>query len=108
MTGSTTTEPTIFTNGSRFTDPQGRQVILHGVNLVNKNPQQGYLGDEGSQDFAAMRRWGFNCIRLGVIWDGLEPEPGKFDDEYLAGVDKRVEWARENGIYVFLDMHQDL
>jgi len=61
-----------------------------------------------SKDFAKMHAWGMNCIRLGIIWDGIEPEPGKYDDAYLDGVAKRVAWAAQHGLYVFLDMHQDL
>jgi endoglycosylceramidase len=92
----------------RFVDTYGRQVILHGINLVNKNKASGYIGDETLRDFEQMADWGFNCIRLGVIWDGLEPEPGKFNERYLEKIDRQIRWARRNGIYVFLDMHQDL
>ena len=67
----------IYCQGNRFVDAQGRHVLLHGINLVNKNPDAGYFFDEGPERFAAMADWGFNCVRLGVIWDGLEPEPGK-------------------------------
>ncbi len=94
--------------GQKFLDSKGRQIILHGVNLVNKNPKVNYLGDETIEDFAKMRQWGFNCIRLGIIWSGVEPEPGIYDEQYLLGIDKRIIWAKENELYVILDMHQDL
>ena len=102
------TDQFISIKTNKFIDPQGRQVILHGINLVNKNTNKNYLGDETSEDFIAMKEWGFNCIRMGIIWDGLEPEPGIYDDNYLQGIDERISWAKENGLYVFLDMHQDL
>ena len=91
-----------------FLDPEGRQIILHGVNIVDKSKERNYLSWHGPEEFARMREWGFNCIRLGIFWDAVEPEPGRYDDEYLSGVDKRIQWAKENGIYVLLDMHQDL
>jgi endoglycosylceramidase len=100
--------PPLTTQTGRFVDPQGRQVILHGINLVNKDPEVGYLGPEDIKTFAAFRRWGFNCVRLGIIWDGLEPEPGVYNEAYLQGIDRRIAWAKANNLYVFLDMHQDL
>ena len=92
----------------RFADAAGRQVVLHGINVGEKSKAKNYLSWHGPEQFAAMREWGFNCIRLLIIWDGLEPEPGRYDDAYLSGVDKRIAWAKQNGIYVLLDMHQDL
>lgn len=55
-----------------------------------------------------MRDWGMKCIRLSILWDGLEPQMGGFDEEYLKAVDRRIAWAKAAGIHVFLDMHQDL
>ncbi|HOU12071.1 MAG TPA: cellulase family glycosylhydrolase [Anaerolineae bacterium] len=92
----------------RFVDPQGRHVILHGVNVVNKNPAEGYVFDAGPAMFAALRDWGFNVVRLGVIWDGLEPAPAVYDEAYLRRLDQQIAWAKEHGLYIFLDMHQDL
>jgi endoglycosylceramidase len=100
--------PALRTIGQRFIDPDGRQVILHGVNLVNKDPRVGYIGPETSSTFAELRRWGLNIVRLGVIWAGLEPEAGRFDDVYLDKIEQQVAWAGEHGLYVLLDMHQDL
>jgi len=100
--------PSLVTHTGRFIDPQGRQVLLHGINLVNKDPKAGYLGLADLKTFAAFRRWGLNCVRLGVIWDGLEPEPGVFEEAYLQGIDRQIAWAKANDLYVFLDMHQDL
>ncbi len=98
----------VSVKGDKFVDPEGRHLILHGAAVISKNPKENYQSWHGPKDFALMRQWGMNCIRLGIIWDGLEPEPGKFDEEYLKKVDQRIAWAKENGLYVFLDMHQDL
>jgi endoglycosylceramidase len=93
---------------ARFVDGFGRQILFNGVNLVNKDPKVNYIGPEGPETFANFKKWGFNVIRLGVIWDGLEPEPGVYDEIYLKKIDQQIQWAEENGLYVFLDMHQDL
>ena len=94
--------------GNRFVDAEGRQVLLHGMNVVSKSKAENYLSWHRADDFAKMRAWGMNCVRLGIIWDAIEPDPGRYDDAYLDGVSQRIEWAANHGLYVFLDMHQDL
>ena len=93
---------------NRFYDNAGRHVILHGINYVNKDPKAGYLHPESPNPFVDFRRWGFNCVRMGVMWAGLEPEPGVYDDAYLRGLGRRLDLAHDQGLLVFLDMHQDL
>ncbi|NOR74794.1 MAG: cellulase family glycosylhydrolase [Draconibacterium sp.] len=98
----------ISIEGQKFVDSNGRQVIFNGINFISKNPAEKYMPLQNHETFENFKKWGFNCIRLGIIWDGLEPEPGKYNEEYLLEIDKRIQWAAENEIYVFLDMHQDL
>lgn len=100
--------PFLRVESQRFVDTQNREVILNGINHVVKDPAQNYLYPDDEQLFQAFREYGFNCIRYGIIWDGLEPEPGVINEEYLQEIDKRVRWAEENGIWLVLDMHQDL
>lgn len=102
------TLPSISILGRRFVDDQGREVILHGANLVNKNPLDFHPEQSGAADLAAMRAWGFNCLRLGFTWAGIEPEPGRIDEGYLSKIDQLVNLAAQNGLFIFLDMHQDL
>ena len=94
--------------GQNFIDPQGRTLTLHGINVVNKNKEAKYLGHITPEEFAKFKSWGFNVVRLGIIWDGLEPEPGVYNEDYLQGIDQMIQWASESDLYVFLDMHQDL
>ncbi len=98
----------IKVQGDRFVDELGRHVILHGINLNCKNKDRGYIGDWCSSDFQKMKQWGFNVIRLGIIWDGIEPFPGQYDDAYLEKVRTLIRLAHQQDLYVFLDMHQDL
>jgi endoglycosylceramidase len=98
----------ILVDGERFIDTYGRERILHGVNMVSKDKTADYIGGWGRQDFEALRSMGFNLVRLGFIWDGIEPQPGQIDQTYLDKMEKLIDLCKEYGLYVIIDMHQDL
>lgn len=98
----------LSTDGQRFVNEDGAHVILNGVNLVCKEKAKGYVDPCDESLFKWFHEQGFNVIRLGLIWDGVEPEPGVYDNEYLSKIKQQMTWAEKNDIYVFLDMHQDL
>jgi hypothetical protein len=60
------------------------------------------------QDFANLQSWGQNIIRLGVMWAGLEPTQGEYNETYIQIIESIVNKASRYGIYTLLDMHQDL
>jgi endoglycosylceramidase len=99
---------------SRIVDREtGATVVLRGVNVVYKPPP--YLPHGSSertsfdrQDVRRLRSWGFNAIRLGVTWKALMPARGKVSRDYVARVAKVVRLAERGGLYVLVDMHQDL
>jgi len=100
--------PALAVDGSRFVDGDGREVVLRGFNAGSKDPRRRYEPHQSPEDFENAARWGLNCIRLLIFWDGVEPEPGEYDEAYLDMVAERVAWAHEAGLFVILDMHQDL
>ncbi len=100
--------PFVAVRGQQFIDPEGRQILMHGASVINKSRADNYQPRLTEEDFAQMHAWGWNCIRLGILWDGLEPRIGEFDEEYLKKLDKLIAQAKAHDIYVFLDMHQDL
>ncbi|SFT06415.1 endoglycosylceramidase [Zhouia amylolytica] len=89
-------------------DEAGRSILLNGICHINKDPAAYYLHQEDSLLFIKFKALGFNCVRYGIFWDALEPRPGVYNEVYLKEIDKRVRWAEDNGIYLILDMHQDL
>lgn len=97
----------ICTENGQFRDAENRHMILNGLNHVNKNPKENYLNPDDESLFREFKSYGFNCIRFGLNWGALEPEPGKYNEQYLHEIDKRVEWAAENNLFLLLDMHQD-
>jgi endoglycosylceramidase len=62
----------------------------------------------GRNDFAQARALGFNIVRLCLSWSELEATPGVYDGAYVERVAQMVAWAREQGVYVILDLHEDL
>lgn len=49
--------------------------------------------------------WGFNLVRLGVMWEAVERTEGVFDMEYLAEVNELINTLGAAGIYTMVDMH---
>ena len=96
----------IKVQGRRFVDPQGRERIFHGVNFPMGKTDPPTLEEPF---FAKCRELGFNMLRLGPCWSKLEPDaPGQYDEDYLKIIDGIFDLSAKYGIYVFLDMHQDL
>ena len=95
--------------GRWITDADGRVTILHGHNMVYKRPpyHPAAIGF-GDDDAAFLAREGYNTIRLGLIYKAVEPQPGVYDDAYLARIAETVETLGRHGIVSQLDFHQDL
>ena len=60
-------------------------------------------------DAANLKQWGFNLVRLGVMWPGLEPgAQGTYNQTYLDQIETIVTNLAAEDIYVILDFHQDI
>ncbi|WP_152664790.1 PGRS repeat-containing protein [Mycobacterium sp. UM_Kg27] len=97
------------TAGSWLIDSDGRVVILHGFDHVNKvAPYELSANGFGDDDAAFLAANGFNNVQLGLIWAAVEPEPGVFDYDYLASIAQTVQTLANHGITSNIYMHQDL
>ncbi|CAF3878742.1 unnamed protein product [Rotaria sp. Silwood1] len=98
----------VHVSDSFIVDDAGRIRIYHGLNLVMKGfpwyPSE--LLDPIK--VANLSQFGINCIRLGMMWAGVEPEPQKYNITYLNIMKQIIELLESNQIFVLLDMHQDL
>ena len=93
-------------------DSFGRTVLFHGVNIVVKVPpylpeSETFDFDESltDQDIENLVDWGFNLVRLGVMWEAVEPLPGYYNYTYLKHVNQTIKKLGENGIRVIVDGH---
>ncbi len=122
-------------SGPYLYDQEGRVVFLHGVNAVYKRPPYELYPAPGkpwnftAADASLMARLGFNVVRLGMTWKGLEPgtapandpaicapgapgDPGQFNPavvlSYLTKLKQTVDLLGRYHIFSLLDMHQDV
>ena len=93
-------------------DSFGRTTLLHGVNAIYKVdpyiPSDGEFDPQNSlndEDIANLKRWGMNFVRLGVMWEGVERQPGVYDQVYLDKVETLINKLGEAGIYTLVDAH---
>ncbi len=96
--------------GNSIVDQYGRVLVLHGLNTsssAKSEPErQPWIVESDVENEAT--NLGFNFVRYLIFWDGVEPEKGEYNEAYLDKVEERVNWYTSRGMYVMLDMHQDL
>ena len=131
----TVSGPITAPGGPFLHDSLGRVVFFHGVDAVYKYAPSELYPDPGkpwnfsAADASLMARLGFNVVRLGMTWSGLEPgtapandpaicgagapaDPHQFNqavlDAYVANLTKTVDLLGRFHISTILDMHQDV
>jgi len=104
----------IDANTGHFVDQDGRVLIFHGVNAVQKDfpwhPSRDGFDAWNSlveADMVNLSSWGLNAVRLGVMWPGVEPEDGVYNETYLSVMREIVDDLYSHGIYTIIDFHQD-
>lgn len=107
--------PALYHSDGRWlNDSSGRVLILRGMNVTGSNkwpdPETGKFFPAwlSPDDFKLIASWGYNSVRFLIIWEAIEPEKGRFDENYLNDVYTITEWARDAGLLTILDMHQDI
>lgn len=54
------------------------------------------------KDMQNLKSWGMNTIRLGVMWPGVEPTQGNYNQTYLKAMNDLVTLAGKYGIYTLV------
>ena len=128
--------PVSAPGGSFLRDAHGRVVLMHGVDLMYKLPPYEIVTSGAgvnvltNAEAASIASDGFDVVRLGILWKGLEPGtapmndpaictpgkpkaagPGQFDltifNAYMTKLEQTISLLARHGIYSLVDMHQD-
>ena len=99
----------ISSNQLRFVDELGRTRIFNGMNIDDKHRDQNEFYHKLDEEFfKKYKANGFDIIRLAVTWQNLEPKMEQYNEDYLKSIDEIFALAEKYGVYILLDMHQDL
>ncbi|XP_078663338.1 endoglycoceramidase-like [Branchiostoma floridae x Branchiostoma belcheri] len=88
-------------------DRSGRVRIFHGINAVQKGFPWYPAPVLNQSRLDELQSWGFNAIRLGMMWAGAEPQEGRYNHTYMSTMRNITAELGRRGIYTILDMHQD-
>ncbi|MEE2730575.1 MAG: cellulase family glycosylhydrolase [Pseudomonadota bacterium] len=99
--------PPVQVQGRHFVDPQGRVLLLRGINVSGDAKVPPFYGVTAAQQLDPLPRWGFNTLRLLFTWEAFEPAPCDYDESYLQYYEQVTRWAAERDLYVIVDFHQD-
>ncbi len=87
-----------------LTDSQGREIVLHGLNISNEAKREpNGVAWHTEADYARMGEWGFNCVRMLFFWDRVEPSPNSYDQAYLDRMDKLLSTRGVGRLRPFLE-----
>lgn len=90
-------------------DASGRTLVLRGANVAGSQKLAPHIATFTKDDYQRLRdTYGFDSMRFLLTWSGVEPTKGVYDEHYLDLVAERMQWAKDLGMLVVLDMHQDL
>ncbi|UFR00644.1 cellulase family glycosylhydrolase [Streptomyces sp. Go40/10] len=99
----------------RFTDGQGREIVLRGYNVSGETKLEENGGlpfasvADARKSAAALRALGGgNAVRFLLSWAHAEPVRGQVDTAYLAAATEQIRAFLDAGIRVQPDFHQDL
>jgi hypothetical protein len=99
----------------RFTDGQGREVVLRGYNVSgetklaeNNGLPFASVADAKKSATALRALGGGNAVRFLLSWAYAEPVRGQVDTAYLSAATEQMRAFLDAGIRVYPDFHQDL
>ena len=98
----------VHTNGTKIVDSNGNEIKLQGVAFGNEiwnNAIPQY--HHNATDFQRVKEMHMNAIRFYLTYKIFEDDasPYVYKQSGWDWIDKNVQWAKANGIYLILNMH---
>lgn len=102
--------PFVHAEGTKLISPEGEELYLRGIafgNQVWSNPSLPSSTHHREEDYAYLASLGINSIRFYINYGLFESDehPFEYKESGFAWLDKNIQWAREAGIYLILNMH---
>lgn len=100
-----------YIDNLKIRDELGRERIFKGVNACFKLKdinQRNVKWKGYDKLFDSLESNGVNIVRLGFTWSMLEPIENQYDSKAFDMLKNYVKLCKDKGIYVLLDLHQDL
>jgi endoglycosylceramidase len=104
-------------DGQLILDQNDRRILLRGINTGGRSKFAPFSPfDYAPGEFEAALNtymdkpveWGLNVLRVPFSWDGMEPEQGVDDEEFLDRYDQLLDAAAARGLWTIVDFHQDV
>ena len=105
-----TPAPRYSHDGRFLRDRLGRVLLLRGINVATGDLEHWKADDPDveAKTFANIAHSGFDAVRLVLNWERIEPTENVFDPAYVALIAHHARLAAAQGLYVILDLHQDM
>lgn len=97
----------LHTDGAFFRDATGGAILLRGVDVAGNSKVPPFRGITDEHQLDPLPGWGVDVLRLLFTWEAYEPQPGSYDDAYLAYYEGVVDAAAARGLWVVVDFHED-
>ena len=100
----------ISVDGQRLVDENGKEYFIKGMafgNNVFAYPRRPPLTDHNKDSFSFLSELGFNSVRFYLNYNLFEDDnvPYQYAETGFKWLDRNIQWAKENGIRLVLNMH---
>ena len=99
-----------YTSGTNIYTPEGEPFIIKGIAFGNRiwdNPSSPPKEHHTADSYKKMKALGFNTVRFYINYGLFESdaEPYKYHETGFDWLRQNIQWAKENGMYLIVNMH---